>query len=346
MEAAITVRTLRSVDEGRWDHFVSSNPKGSWFQLCGWKRAIERTFGYTSCYAYSEHRGRITGVLPLFRVSNWVMGKCLLSVPFGVYGGICAEDPDSDRALLEHAKHIAESEKVQFLEFRNRDGGLYPGFHGNSLYATFTTDLPSDPEVILKRLPRDTRYMIRKAEKAGLCGRVGLDQLNEFYPIFAQNMRRHGTPLLPLSLFDHLIAEFGNRVHLLMIYHGAKPVSGVLSFTFGDTIFPYYAGASDDATRLAANNYMYWFLMKEAVTAGLRRFDFGRSKRGTGSYAFKTQWNMRVEPLDYQVYLVRRKTVPNFSPLNPKFETAAWVWRRLPAWLAKQVGPRVVRWFP
>jgi hypothetical protein len=86
--------------------------------------------------------------------------------------------------------------------------------------------------------------------------------------------------------------------------------------------------------------------MKSASQAGIRFFDFGRSKRGTGSYAFKSQWNMKVEALPYQVYLVNRKEVPNFSPVNPKFAMSARLWSRLPLLATMLMGPRVVRWFP
>jgi hypothetical protein len=91
---------------------------------------------------------------------------------------------------------------------------------------------------------------------------------------------------------------------------------------------------------------MYWELMKWAAEQGFRMFDFGRSKKGTGSFAFKSQWNMDVQPLDYQVLLVKRKTVPNFSPVNPKFEMAIRIWKKLPLSLTKLLGPAVVRLIP
>jgi FemAB-related protein (PEP-CTERM system-associated) len=188
--------------------------------------------------------------------------------------------------------------------------------------------------------------MIRKAQKAGLRAQHGLDQLDEFYRLFAQSMSRHGTPVFPRALFENLFEEFPAQTDLMLVRIGTTPVSGVVSFRFRDTILPYYAGAGPDAPRLAANNFMYWELMQCAARDGVRCFDFGRSKKGTGSYAFKTQWNMNVEPLDYQVYLVKRKTVPNFSPVNPRFDLAARVWQRLPSFLTLLVGPRVVRWFP
>jgi len=333
-------------DAERWDRFVMDQPQGTFFHLTGWKRVIEKTFGYQPRYLYTAQGSQITAVAPLFSVSNWVLGKCLLSVPFGVYGGICAIGPESDETLLSHLKQLARTERVEYLELRNRKSGPRPEFHSNTLYSTFTTELSTDLEANRKRLPRDTRYMIRKAEKAGLQTRHDLDQMKDFYTLFVESMRRHGTPVFPRTLFDNLADEFQDRMDLLMVYAGAKPVAGVVSFLYRDTILPYYAGAGPEAPGLAANNLMYWELMRYAAQAGFRWFDFGRSKRNTGSFAFKSQWNMTVEPLDYQVFLVNRKTVPNFSPVNPKFELATRVWRRLPLRLTKHLGPRLVRWFP
>lgn len=330
----------------RWDQFVLGQPTGAPFHLIAWKRVLEKTFGYQACYLYAVRGGEITAVAPLFLISNWVLGRCLISAPLGVYAGICAADVESEQALLEHIKQLAVREQVEYLELRNRSGELYPEFHANQLYVTFSCPLLPNVEKNLKRLPKDTRYMIRKAEKAGLEARYGTEPLDAFYHLFAQNMRKLGTPVFPRKLFANIIEEFGAHANLLMIYSAGKPVAGVLSLLFNDAVFPYYSGASPEAPRLAANNFLYWKLMETMAREGFRTFDFGRSKKGTGAFAFKSQWNMTVEPLNYQVYLVKRKTVPNFSPVNPKFQLAARVWQKLPLWLSKQVGPSVVRWFP
>jgi FemAB-related protein (PEP-CTERM system-associated) len=331
---------------GRWDEFVTSQSTGTIFHLTGWKNAIEKTFGYRPNYIYSENAGKITGVAPIFEISNWIMGRCLLSIPLAVYGGVCAADHESETALLAHLKDLSHLRDVDFMELRFRKKDSLPGFLPNDRYATFSTTLSPDADSALKHLPRDTRYMIRKATKSGLRSQYGLDQIATFYKLFAYSMRRLGTPVFPRALFDNLIREFEGRCELLVIYLGTEPVTGVLSFYFRDTVLPYYAGASPGAQALAANNFMYWELMKHAASLGMRRFDFGRSKKGTGAYAFKTQWNMNIEPLDYQVYLVRRKDMPNFSPVNPKFGLATRVWRRMPLPLTTWIGPRVVRWFP
>ena len=344
--SSVRVHELTPAREKEWDRFVGEQPNGSFFHLTGWKHVIEKTFGYQPRYSYAERNGTITGIAPLFYVSNWLVGRCLISVPLAAYGGVCEADEESGCRLTENLREQATSSGIDYLELRHRGGGLLPGFHQNPLYVNFTTTLSANPEENFKRLPRDTRYMIRKAEKAGLRASHGLEQLDVFYELFAQSMQRHGTPVFPRTLFENLRETFGNKLDLLMIYRGSQAVSGVLSFFFRDAILPYYAGAGPDAPRLAANNFMYWELMKKAAQDGFRTFDFGRSKKHTGSYAFKSQWNMNVNTLDYQVFLVKRKTVPNFSPANPKFEFATRAWRHLPLWLTKQLGPRVVRWIP
>lgn len=342
----VLVRPFSMSDSAHWDDFVMAHPEGSFFQQTAWKRAVEKTFRYESCYMVAERGQTITGILPLFYVSDWLAGRRLLSAPLGVYGGICAVDEESREMLLEAAKQESVARGVDFLELRHRRGKIDDGFHRNSLYSTFTCALSPDLDANLKRLPRDTRYMIRKAEKAGLRVERGAHLKDEFYRLFAQSMHRLGTPVQPRALFENLQNEFGSSMEFMTVYFGSKAVSGVVSFFSRDTVYPYYAGAGLEAPKLCANNFMYWELMKQAAQTGYHHFDFGRSKKNTGSYAFKTQWNMDIQDLDYEIMLVRRKTVPNFSPVNPQFDRAIRLWRRLPLWMANAMGPHIVRWLP
>jgi FemAB-related protein (PEP-CTERM system-associated) len=344
-ESQVTVRALDQANEAAWDRFVARQG-GTFFHLTGWKRAIEKTYGFKSCYQMAMKDGEISAIAPLFSISNWVMGNCLVSLPMAVYGGIVAADGNSGENLRSHLMSMATRQNVEHLELRQRDGGIAEGFHHNPLYVTFGKELLADHDANMKDLPRDTRYMVRKGAKNGLTARHGVEQLDAFYQLFGVSMHRHGTPVFPKAMLKNFIAEFGDHVDLMMVYAGEEPVSGVFSFIHGNAILPYYAGAGPTATKLAANNFMYWELMKWAVDRGLRWFDFGRSKKGTGSYEFKTQWNMKMETLDYQLFLVKRKEVPNFSPLNPKFDRAAKMWQKLPFSLSTWMGPHIVKWFP
>jgi FemAB-related protein (PEP-CTERM system-associated) len=340
------IHELDRAREQAWDCFVLDHPKASFFHQTAWKRVMEQTYGYKAFYFYAECAGRITGIAPAFLVSSWVTGRVLLSLPFAVYGGVCAEDAESEKALVERLEQLAIEQRVEHLELRDRGGELLPGYHANSRHATFTIPLIADTDALYKSFPKDIRYMIRKGEKAGLVTHRGFDQLDPFYRLMTINLRRLGTPAFPKYLFENLIREYPNQVDLTVVYSNDKPVAGGMSFFFREWMQPYYVGSLDEAKGLAANNYLWWELIKLGAVSGYKTFDFGRSKKESGNFDFKKKWNPHIESLNYQVRLVRRTEIPNFSPTNPKFEMATSIWKKLPLGLTRTVGPRLVRWFP
>ncbi len=330
-----------------WDDYVLRQPTGTLFHLTAWKRAMERAFGYEPRYLVAESGGQISAVLPLFLASNPITGRTLISSPFAVYGGVCAADQRAGGLLLLRAREMARELGVQYLELRDREVPIdAEGFHTKQLYVTFDQELPRDADALMKGFPRDTRYMIRKGQKAGLKAVVGNDQLNTFYELYAESVRQLGTPVFSKEYFRILCEEFGDKLEITVIWQEAKAVAAVLSFLFRDTVLPYYGGSGAEGRKVAANNFMYWEVMRSALERGFRYFDFGRSKVNTGAYQFKMQWNMRERALPYQFYLVRRKDMPNFSPTNAKFKLAISVWQHLPLGLTKVIGPPLVRLFP
>jgi FemAB-related protein (PEP-CTERM system-associated) len=342
----VVIRDFDSRMAGEWELFVASSPQATPFHCTAWIRSLQSTFDYENRSLYAEKDGRITGVLPLFLVSNWIVGRCLISTPFADYGGLCCQDEASADALVERAREIGIAEKVGFIELRDKASLPRPDFYFRDQYVGFETGLEEDPEAQMKLLPRDTRYMIRKGIKAGLELRSGIDQLPEFYHLFALNWLRLGTPVLPRKWLEALFHEFGGTAELVMARSHGRAVAGVFSFTFRNTLFPHYSGASHDANSLAANNFMYWELIKRSIERGLRGFDFGRSKKNTGAYNFKSAWNMQINQLQYQVCNLERKSAPNFSPTNPKFALASRLWSKMPLKASTWMGPHIVRWFP
>jgi hypothetical protein len=83
--------------------------------------------------------------------------------------------------------------------------------------------------------------------------------------------------------------------------------------------------------------------MRHARARGCTVFDYGRSKRGTGSFAFKKNWGFEPTPLHYEYRLYRRETVPQNNPSNAKYKLLIEAWRRLPIGVANRLGPYLVR---
>lgn len=343
--APVTIACFDDNMAESWDRFARAHPSGSFFHQVGWKKVMEKTYGYRPCYFYAHRAGEITGIAPVFLTSSWIAGKCLISLPFAVYGGICASDAESEQALLGHVERLAADWNVQYLELRNRRSTPLRGYHRNERYATFTLPL-SDEKSMYDALPKDARYMIRKGERAGLKTKRGFDQLDTFYRLMTINLRRLGTPAFPKSLFRNLIREYPGQVDLTVVYSGDQPMAAGMSFFFRDWMQPYYVGSLSEAKTVAANNFLWWEMIKFGSQCGLRTFDFGRSKKGSGNYTFKAKWNPNIETLDYQIRLVRRTDPPNFSPMNSKFSLAMDLWKKAPLGLTAAIGPHLVKWFP
>jgi len=342
----VTIHLYSESHRKAWDEYVYRHPSGTLFHLTAWKRVIERTFRFESRYLFVEERGTIRGVLPLFLAPNLLFGRSLISTPFAVYGGACADDEQWAKRLRTAACQLAERERVQYLELRERSPLVDTGFQTKRLYVTFDSELPYNVDQLIARFPRDTRYMIRKAQRNGLRAVAGNHQLDTFYQMYSRSLHRLGTPAFPKRLFQDILNEFGGQSELTTVWRGEKPLAAVLSFRFRAWILPYFGGSVIEGRKLAANNFMYYEVMKRAIASGVHNFDFGRSKLGSGSYAFKTQWNMQERPLPYQFFLVRRKHMPNFSPANPRFKFAIRLWKALPFGLTKILGPKMVRAFP
>jgi FemAB-related protein (PEP-CTERM system-associated) len=218
-----------------------------------------------------------------------------------------------------------------------------PAWPRQDMYVTFRKQIVPEPAANLLAIPRKQRAMVRKGIDHGLRSEID-PSVDRFFALYADNMHRHGTPPLAKRYFARLRDVFGNCCEVLtVIAPGGRPLSSVLSFYFRDEVLPYYAGDTTEARDMAANDFKYWELMRRACERGLRTFDYGRSKRDTGPFDFKRNWGFEPSPLSYEFCLLRRETVPQNNPLNPKYRALIGLWRRLPLGIANALGPHIAR---
>lgn len=326
----------------RWDAFVLACPQASFFHRAGWQSLIRNVFRHPTFFLYTERAGQIVGVLPLAQVKSRLFGHSLTSLPFAVYGGTAAEDEEAAAALETAAQRIAVDLGVDHLEMRNLQP-RHADWPTQDLYVTFRKAILPDEEANLQAIPRKQRAMVRKGIKHGLTSTIDTT-VDNFFALYADNVHRHGTPALPKRYFQALCDTFGQDVEILTVRGpDGQLLSSVLSFFFRDEILPYYAGDHPSARDLAANDFKYWELMRRACARGLKVFDYGRSKVGTGPYAFKKNWGFEPQPLHYEYCLYKRDSIPQNNPANAKFKLFIALWRRLPLAVANRLGPHIVR---
>ena len=339
--AAVTVRALDGSPDARWDAYVLAHPEATFFHRCGWKRVIEQAFGHRTHFLLAERGGAIVGVLPLAEINSRLFGHSLGSLPFCAYGGIVADDAAAQQALDHAAQTLAQQRQVGALEYRNQTA-QHADWPTKDLYVTFKKTIEPETEANMNAIPRKQRAMVRKGIKAGLTGEIDADT-TRFFQAYSASVHRLGTPVFSRTFFRLLKSEFGDDCEVLTIVLDGEVIASVMSFYFRDEVLPYYGGGVDAARAVAGNDFMYWELMRRACERGLKVFDFGRSKRGTGSFDFKKNWGFEPTPLHYEYFLVKDSEVPEINPLNPKYSLFIKAWKKMPLALANVIGPHIVK---
>jgi len=332
------IKTLDSSSIKQWDEFVENSSVATFFHKAGWKEVIEKSFGHKTYFLYFEEQGKITGILPLVHVKSLLFGNALSSCAFCVYGGVIADDDESYKALDHKACELAEQLGVDHLEMRNRKQTTAERPY-KELYVTFRKELEDDEEKNMLAIPRKQRAVIRKGIKAGLISEID-QEIDRFYQAYSESVRNLGTPVFAKKYFAILKEVFKEQCEILtVIDKNGQLIASVMNFYFKDEVLPYYGGGTQYARSVQGNDFMYWEVMRRAVEKGIKVFDYGRSKEGTGSYRFKKHWGFEPKPLYYEFFLVKSDSIPDINPLNPKYQMFIAAWKRLPLSVSQVVGP-------
>jgi FemAB-related protein (PEP-CTERM system-associated) len=337
----LVVRPANSDDRQTWDAFVHAAPEGTFFHRFSWREILRDVFGLDPCYFVAEQNGRLRGVLPLVHQRSLLFGNALISIPFCVEGGALATDADAKAALDQAAIDLMTKRGAHSLEFRSRKASRAGWVAKTDLYATFAREISSEDEKNLLAIPRKQRAVVRKTLQSSLASEVdeGVDRL---FRVYSESVRNLGTPVFPKRYFRELNRAFGPDCDIVVIRDGDEPVSAVMNFYFKDTVLPYYGGGTSAARRSGANDFLYWEVMRRAALRGYRRFDFGRSKAGTGAFAFKKNWGFEPQWLEYEYWLPTGMPIPEKNPNNPKYARLVSLWQRLPLPVANFLGPFLI----
>jgi FemAB-related protein (PEP-CTERM system-associated) len=339
-----TVRAvdLRQPDEAaRIEGFVAEMA-GNLFHRPAWLLAAERGTGQRARGLLAEKGGAITGWLPLSEVHSPIFGRMLASSGFAVGGGVLAERETTAQALCGAAEELAARLSCPTIELRGGPAPLHWTIRTDS-HCGFAADLAADDEAQLLAITKRQRAEVRKGLEQDLVVSVGTGPqgVATFYAMYAESVRNLGTPVFPRSLFEAMLEALESDI--LTVFHKGEPVSSVLSFYHAGAVMPYWGGGTSAARRLRANDRLYYELMLHARRRGCARFDFGRSKTGSGPWAFKKNWGFTPEPLSYASWTAPGAEKRDADPTSAKHATRIALWRRLPLALTNRLGPPIAR---
>lgn len=338
------VGLLQDDESSIWDEYVGARRTASNYHRLAWRRVIRESFGHQTYYLVAKDEdGAVVGILPLVYVTSWLFGKYLVSMPFVNYGGIVADSGEASQALLATAMQLTERLKARHLELRH-DRPLDCPLPVKTHKVNMVLDLPPSPDTLWESFSSKLRSQIRRPMKEGMeVFWGGVDRLDAFYRVFAIHMRDLGTPVHGERFFRSICEVFRDDVRVCVVSHRGTPVAAGFLIRHKDTMEIPWAASLRDYHAMSPNMLLYWSVLKASCEMGATRFDFGRSTVESGTYRFKVQWGARPIALYWYYAMAPGRPVPELNPSNPKYQWAIGLWQRLPVWVARQVGPAVIR---
>jgi FemAB-related protein (PEP-CTERM system-associated) len=330
-----------------WDDYVLKHPDGTAYQLFAWRVAIEDAYAFKGLYLIAVGELGICGILPLIDFRIPFLGRTLISLPYCDVGGVLAENDDVEQALLDHAQELATQQRS---ECHIRAVRLLPKTSANQTdKVRMMLDLPSSAAQLQKNLSAKVRSQVKKPVRDGLTVKIGTSELvDEFYRVFAENMRALGSPVHSRRWIESIVSAYGDRARIVVVRtpDGIPAAAGVVLIHPSAMSVPW-ASSLRRYNRYNPNMLLYWTFLTLAIDAGCRYFDFGRSTPGEGTYRFKQQWGAQPELLYwYEPFVVNtekigRSRLASYSKTAPKRQIAASLWQKLPQASTDWLGPKV-----
>jgi serine/alanine adding enzyme len=335
-----------SQDAQSWQKFVDNHTAVTNFHRWGWKQVVESAFGWPTFYLIAEENGSVRGILPLVWQKSRLFGSFLTSLPFLNAGGVVADALEIERGLISEAINIAQRVNASHLELRHRsDHHLDLPIKTSKL--AVVKAVSSDVDAMFQQLDKKVRADVRKSQKTGFTAEFGGEEfLDDFYRVFAINMRDLGTPVYSRRFFHEIFRFFPGRSHICRVRLGEKTIAASFLSGYRDSIEVAWSSSIRKYLPLKPNMFLYWNLLCFAGAQGYETFDFGRSTVDSGTHKFKMQWGAKEVPLYWNYWLRDGGELPEVNPNNPKYRLAIWGWQKLPLFVTRLIGPRIVRCLP
>jgi serine/alanine adding enzyme len=336
------------MDDGQeaWNTYVENHPAGTIHHRAEWQGLLEQTYSLQSYYFTARDAdGRVVGVLPLARHTSRLFGDFLVSMPWFAHAGAIAEHPLIEHKLMQAANETAAALGCAHIEYR--DEIPREDLPAQTHKVNMVLALPETVEQLWQGFTPKLRAQIRRPQHEDPRVSVGgMEYLDDFYRVYARNMRDLGSPPHSKTFVKHILECFHDNSWLVVLYLHGQPVGGGLLLGMGNTLEIPLASTIREVNPLSMNMLLYWEVLKFAIDHGYSQFDFGRSSIDAGTYRFKRQWGAQPKQLYWHYWLGKKGALPSLNPSNPKYRLVICIWKRIPVWLTRWLGPMLIKHLP
>jgi hypothetical protein len=279
---------------GSWDEFVKQAPMGTFLHSRRYLSYHGDRFQDVSVVLENESNG-ILGVFPA--ATHPSDGERVISHPGITYGGLihgrelCGERAlDALRAISdyyrEHGFEWLQYKAVPYIYHRlPSSDDLYALFRLGAM--RYRCDLSCAIDLSKRPEPAQRRQRgFKKAAKAGVEIERGARLAGELWPVLEENLaRKYNTkPVHSLREIVDLQLSFPENIEFIAARMGSKVVAGIVLFSSSQVAHVQYAASSSEGHASCALDAVFAYSIDEAVTRGMRYFDFGISNEQNGTY--------------------------------------------------------------
>jgi serine/alanine adding enzyme len=328
-----------------WSDYLKHHAHTPYHQSA-WLALIQKEFGHNSLVLIAKTQsGEIIGGLPLTLFSSKLFGRFAVSIPYINYGGPITAYKNISQGLINHSKTLLDQFNLTHVEIRSIQADLYPVYTAKK--ASMILKLPESNDILEKDLGAKLRSQYKKAEEYSPELKIGkAELLDDFYRVFTQNMRDLGTPVYPKSFFRSILNEPDIHSTVLIVRQKNKPVSAAFLIGNCNTLEIPWASTIAEANKQNMNMWMYRNILKFAIENQFDFFDFGRSTIDAGTYKFKKQWGALPRQHYWYYIMPEGQALPEINPNNPKYKIFIALWKLMPVWLTKVIGPFLIKSIP
>src|SRR5438552_4319990 len=297
-------------DPATWDALVDEAPGATVFHTRAWGEIWVAEWPGTRWQALVmpgasaeglASAGGFAAALP-FVVRDGVLGRSVLSMPYGTYGGPIVRPGLSDagnarRALLEGFGQVCREGPLRRAELAWYEGERadVPAALECEPATTHVRALSPDFEALLRALPLSVRSRVRQAETGRLTMRRGRGpgDVAAFHGLAERTMRRRGGKPKPRSLYERIVERMApsGLARLDVVEYEGLIIAGSLHFTHRGVATNWLTVADETRLVLRPNHLILARVMRELCEAGFHTYNFGASPaRAAGLVRFKEDW--------------------------------------------------------
>jgi len=302
----MNIHVVNPLADDRWVHFAERHPAASPFHQRGWLEALRRTYGYEPLALTTAPPGDgLQDGLVLCRVSSWLTGERLVSLPFADHCSPLLNGRNEWPAYLEWIREECERSRCRYYEARPL-AGLEPArglMQASGSFCVHILDVRPSEDEIFRGLHKDSvQRKIRRAEREGLAYASGRSEelQSEFYHLLVRTRRRHRLPPQPRSWFRNLMECMGDRALIRVARKNKAAIAALLTLRHGSSVVYKYGCSDERFHNLGGVALLFWRLIQESKASGASSIDFGRSDLDQeGLIKFKSHWGASQAPLTY-----------------------------------------------